>query len=174
MCDYSDASDLWHVRLPEGTATLLFKTPHKERGGELSHDGRWIAYSSDETGRDEIYVQPFPATGARWRISTQGGVTPRWRGDDRELFFLDPTQKTIIVVDVRLAPAFSTGEPRSVVPAPRIREGGTHFDVTADGHRVLIVQEVQGLPTRAITLVQNWTAGVKRQSISAVDRRRDE
>src|SRR5205823_5347153 len=77
--------------------------------GQFSPDGKWISYVSAESGRFEIYVQPFPATGGKWQISNMGGVQPKWRGDGKELFFVAPTGE-LMVAQVTLAPKFQATE----------------------------------------------------------------
>ncbi len=82
-------------------------------------DGKWIAYSSDESGRDAVYVQPFPATGRKWQISRNGGTQPEWRGDGKEIFFL-ALDGTIIAAAVETARGFESEIPRALF-APGVR-----------------------------------------------------
>lgn len=125
----------------------------------FSRDGRWIAYQSNESGRYEVYVQPFPPTGAKWQISTSGASRPRWRGDGRELFYVT-ADRHLAAVDVDGAgSAFTSGAPRLLFPVPDARLGATDsgFEVTRDGRRFLI-----NLQPRAgaspIHVVLNWPA----------------
>jgi Tol biopolymer transport system component len=71
--------DLWIVSAAGGVPTRLTRAPFDEQGMQFSPDGRWMVYSSDESGRQEIFAQPFPGSGAKWLVSTRGGVAPRWR-----------------------------------------------------------------------------------------------
>lgn len=158
--DLSAEQDLWEVLLPDGRATRLFKTPSKEAGGQISPDGKWIAYSSDETGRDEVYVQSFPPSDARWRISTAGGLSPKWRSDGRELFYTD-AKRNLIAVDVSLQPSFRAGAPVLLFDAKMLRDIPRYFDVTADGQRFLVVKPGPDSDARPLTIVQNWTAKLK-------------
>ena len=171
LSDSSDANDLWRLSLPERKATLLFKTPAKEWAGQISPNGRWIAYNSNETGQAEIYVQTFPPSGDRRRISRTGGLSPRWRGDGSELLFMDTTTKKMMSVAIRLEPTFEASVPqplfdgsmiRESVNFPDVRSRSFRFDVTAEGQRFLVVKGASDASTRAITLVQNWTANLKK------------
>src|SRR5262249_38940792 len=83
--------DLWVLPLFGDRKPFPFlQTPFAESGGRFSPDGKWVAYQSNESGRSEVYVQPFPGPGAKFQISTDGGANPLWRRDGKELFFLGP------------------------------------------------------------------------------------
>ncbi len=127
--------------------------------GQVSPDGQWLAYISVVTGRDEIYVQPFPGPGPRVPISTGGGVSPLWSHDGKELFFETPGE--LLVVDVTTTPTFSASAPR-VLYTGRFHDtgnGNTPFSITADGQRFLRVQQVEpDRPVTHIDLVLNWRA----------------
>ena len=159
--DLGAEQDLWHVSLPDGKATRLLKTPSKESDGQMSPDGNWIAYSSDETGSNEIYVQSFQPPGDRRRISTAGGRLPRWRSDGMELFYVDANRK-LMAVDVQLEPSFESSSPRLLFDATTLRDISEYFDVTADGQRFLVIKPAADAGTRAFTLVQNWTTNLKK------------
>jgi serine/threonine protein kinase/Tol biopolymer transport system component len=166
LTDPRPQRDLWSLSLPEMKATRLFDTAFHEWGGQLSPDGRFIAYNSNETGAPEIFVQSFPPSGARWRISTGGGLTPRWRSDGKELFYIEVARRAMMAVEVRPGPVFEAGPPRPLWEATGLRVlggvgGGATFDVTADGQRFLVVKTDSVEGKRPITLVQNWTAGLK-------------
>jgi hypothetical protein len=123
---------------------------------KISPDGRWIAYSSNESGRHEVYVQDFPKPTAKWRVSTEGGGEPMWRADGKEIFFL--SGRTIMAADVRTdAPAFWTGVPRRLfetnVDRAPVRN---RYVVSPDGQRFLVVGEQQAATDSSITVVVNW------------------
>ena len=133
------------------------KAPIRIYNAEFSHDGRWIAYQSDESGRFEIYVHPFPAvqTG-RWQITTNGGAHPLWSRDGRELFFIDG-KGTLISLAVRAGGTFNHA------PGTPLFEAGQYFvetardyDVTKDGARFLFVKNVTTVPRPAVVVVANW------------------
>ncbi len=131
-----------------------------------------MAYISNESGRIEVFVQPFPASGGKWQISTGGGSQPRWRGDGKELFYVSADGK-IMAVEVRTTPQFEARIPRtlfqtSIVVSGLGLGGGQsnyifRYAVTADGKRFLInsVQADSGAASQPITVVLNWTAGLK-------------
>jgi WD40 repeat protein len=130
-----------------------------ERFGKFSPDGRWVAYSSNESGRFEIYVTPFPGPGPNILISTAGGEWPRWRHDGRELFYVAP--------DSMLMAAEVNGEGShftisAVRPLFQMHPGGIpyQYDVSRDGQRILVstlVERAMPAPT-PIMVVANWTA----------------
>jgi eukaryotic-like serine/threonine-protein kinase len=134
------------------------------RAARLSPDGRWIAYSSDESGRYEVYVEPFLVSGGKIQISINGGQEPIWARNGRELFFRTGDQT--MVVDVTSAPQFAAGKPRDLFRGsfPTSATGATGYDVSADGRRFLMVQpaETQPAPTQ-IHLILNWVEQLKQK-----------
>jgi serine/threonine protein kinase len=159
-----ETEDLWKLA-PGRNPTALFKTPFKEWAAQISPDGRWIAYNSDETGQPEVFVRSFPPSGDALLVSKNGGIGPKWRGDGKELFFIDASRR-MMAIDVRLQPTFHAGEPKPLFDVTMMRRNFTprvvHFDVAADGQRFLIVRIPPDAGTRPLTLVQNWTAGLKK------------
>ena len=132
----------------------------EERIAQFSPDGRWVAYQSDESGQPEIYVRPFQTASGRWQVSTMGGVTPRWRADGSELYYIAPDGKLMAVPMKITGPAPEMGTPMSLFQ-PRILYGGTQplgsaaqFDVAPDGRFLVNVNITGAAP---ITLIQNWT-----------------
>ena len=141
----------------------LLQTEFNEQQGRVSPDGRWIAYTSDETGNPEVYVQSFPTPGGKWQISTSGGADPRWRRDGRELFFISSDRK-LMAVDVKRDSVFHAGLPRELF-ATRVSglvDVRTHYAVTADGRRFLVNQLSEGDEASPITVILNWTAAVRK------------
>ncbi|HEX6883716.1 MAG TPA: protein kinase [Planctomycetota bacterium] len=134
--------DVQLVALEEGTVTPLLRSRHSERAAVFSPDGRHIAYTSDEEGAEEVYVQPFPALGRREKLSTGGGAEPVWSPKGDELFFR--AGRKVMVVPVRLEPDFSAGRPELLFETDlsgRGTAGIRGFDVSADGQRFLMVRE---------------------------------
>ena len=124
----------------------------------FSPDGRWLAYQSNESGRFEVYVRPFPGPGGQWHVSTAGGGHPRWREDGKELYYLSPANK-ILAVPVNLAPTFHAGSPVELFAVhPTSNPFSTVYDVTADGQRFLVntVASDEGSPP--LSLVVQWPA----------------
>jgi serine/threonine protein kinase len=134
------------------------QTQFNEQNGRFSPDGRWIAYSSDESGRLEVYVQPFPPSGGKWQISTAGGEEPDWRKDGKELFYLAP-DRSLMAVPVKWGATFEAEVPKALFQVQQ-SAGRYSYAVAGDGQRFLITRPVAELTP--ITVVVNWTAGLKR------------
>ena len=116
----------------------------------FSPDGRWVAYQSNESGRDEIYVQSFPGPGRRTQISTAGGTLPKWPRDGRSLFYLDSSNR---VTSVDVVPRGESLEPGNPVPLFTVSVGAT-FEPAPDGQRFLINEITK--PPSPITILLNW------------------
>jgi hypothetical protein len=161
-------SDLWVLSLEgDRKAVPLLTTDFNEGVGAFSPDGRWVAYMSNESGRNEIYVRPFVASGAsgpslgegKWQVSKDGGTNPSWRADGKEIIF--NFDFAIMSVDVNgSSTGFQMGTPKQL-----FRKGNNGWDVTGDGKRLLMLttpnQGVQTAPT-PITVVLNWQADLKK------------
>jgi Tol biopolymer transport system component len=156
--------DLWVLSLPDRKAERLFRTPFREYHGLFSPNARWIAYvSADETEHREIYVQRFPVSETKWRISTGGGIWPRWRQDGRELFYVktDAARK-LMAVEVRTQGSFEAGLPRALFDVPATSALDGWFAVSADGQRFLFSTLVEERGTSPLVFVQNWPGLLKR------------
>jgi len=143
--------------LQEKTNRLLISTSSNESGAALSPDGRWIAYLSDESGADEIYVQSFPAGNDRQQVSVGGGTQPRWRGDGKELFYISPDRK-VMAVDVHAGEHFEAGTPHALFQTrilPLV-EARNHYDVTSDGQRFVVNSRRPEDASLPITVVVGW------------------
>jgi serine/threonine-protein kinase len=154
--------DLWVAPLSgEGAPFPVARTVHGEREGAFSPDVRWIAYDSTESGRREVWVQPFPPTGARWQVSTTGGVSPRWRADSRELFYVAADGKMTAVATTSGA-AFSWDAPRTLFDTSFRGGAYASYAVSKDGQRFLM-NIPRGIADESpITVVLNWTARLER------------
>ena len=131
-------------------------------GAAVSPDGKWLAYQTNESGRNEVYITAFPAGGAKWQVSTNGGVAARWRKDGKELFFLDPTDN-VVAVDVNTANnAVHLGVSHPLFQASAIQRQSGPYDVTADGKKFLINTGNLKEGSEPLTLVLNWTAELKK------------
>ena len=129
------------------------------REGKISPNGKFIAFTSNESGRDEIYVQAMPPATEYRNLSINGGRSPRWRQDGKELFFVSP-DAGMMAVDVTLDPVNSSGVPHRLFQLKRevlIDLVGTPYDVRPDGQQFLIFMKTQRRPQDApITVVLNW------------------
>ena len=160
----STGRDIWVLPMEgERKPSPFLQTPFNEAAPRFSPDGRWLAYVSDESGRREVYVQPFPGPGGKWQISTDGGVEPVWARNG-ELFYRNENGDKMMVVDFTTEPTFRAGNPRLLFEGfYQRREGGgnrAYYDVTSDGQRFLMVQAVAG--AGQIHVVLNWFEELKR------------
>ena len=156
--------DLWVLPLQGDRKQQPFaQREFNEKQGRLSPNLRWMAYASDEAGRYEVYVQPFPATGGKWQISTGGGEQPSWRGDGKELFYVGEGQK-LFVVAVDASSSTFAGTPRKLfqMHSPVDMWTRNQYAVTSDGRRFLVNTLVETSASSPITVVINWSAGLKR------------
>jgi Tol biopolymer transport system component len=152
---------LWAVPLDgERKPFSLLQGPFPKDEPQLSPDGRFVAYMAYEAGRFDVYVQEFPAPGARARFSAEGGAQPRWRGDGRELFYIAP-DGTLMAVDVKAGAMLEPGIPRKLFSTGLGPPTDDQYAVTADGQRFLVLMPVDTAPP-TITVVLNWTAGLKK------------
>jgi eukaryotic-like serine/threonine-protein kinase len=140
----------------------FLQTEANETTAVLSPDAQWLAYSSDEAGVYEIYVQSFPAGGGKRQVSRGGGIGPHWRGDGKELFYHAPDGK-LMAVAVKDGASFEAGP---AVALFDFRPGGNlltaYYSVTADGQKFLLSTIVETEATAPLTVVINWTANLKR------------
>jgi Tol biopolymer transport system component len=145
-----------HTPIPVGSSN------GRSSGGRFSPDRKFIAFTSDDGGRDEIYVQPMPpGTGRPQLVSFGGGSNPRWRGDGKELFFVS-LNSMMMAVDVRADGSFSVPHPLFEIKdaAPT---GVAEYDVRGDGKQFLIYMDPKGAQDVPITVVLNWWAGLRQQ-----------
>jgi Tol biopolymer transport system component len=164
--------DLWLLPMEGEHQPRLFKqTSYTERSPQISPDGRWIVYSSDPSGRLEIYVEPIAPGGAPRQISVEGGINPQWRADGRELYFL--SNRKLMAVDVTPGPGLTFKPPHELFhephldPAPMIATVPVSREITyqakADGSQFLMLLSVGGEPTAVpLTVITNWQAMLKK------------
>ena len=155
--------DVYAVRPGRDTTAIpLLTDPFNEYGAALSPDGKWLAYTSDESGRDEIFVRPFPGTsGGRWQASTAGGAAARWAHSGRELFFEAPSGD-MMMVPVTPGPTFTPGAPQRVFPLGSGLIGSSVvplYDLTPDDKRFVMVRLAavnQAPGAGQLVVVENW------------------
>jgi Tol biopolymer transport system component len=158
--------DLWVLPLSGDRKPFPFvQGPFNEGHGQFSPDGRWIVYSSEESGIREIYARPFPAkagTREKVQVTSGGGTQPRWRMDGRELFYLSQDSR-LMAVPVKPGTEFETGRSRPLFQVRGTRDFNDVFyeyDVTPDGQRFLFNLSREGTVS-PITVVVNWGAAMK-------------
>ena len=137
--------------------TLFLGTPFNETGAAFSPDGRWIAYTSVETGRNALYVHTFPGSGEKEQVSTGGGGGPGWPADGKELYY--SAGRAIMAVPVDLGGAFKAGKPRALLTAPTGLDVFAN-SVTGDGSRFLALQSGE-TDTTQLNLSLNWLDDLK-------------
>jgi hypothetical protein len=148
-------------RLPvagEGKPAPLLQTAANERQARISPDGRWVAYTSDESGRWEVYVEAYPDLGGKRVVSTGGGGMPSWRADGQELFYLAPT-RTLMSVRVESGSAISLSPPEPLFRVPMaggLSEARNHYAVTAAGDAFLF-NVADDTDQHVLTILVNWT-----------------
>jgi Tol biopolymer transport system component len=149
-------NQLWIIETAGEKKARPFATEANFQGdSRFSPDGKWLAYDSDESGRFEVYVRPFPGPGGRWQISTAGGGQPRWRRDGKELTFLTPENK-LMAVPINTTSGFHAGPP-ALLFAIHPSLNGAAYDATGDHQRFLVntVPDEQGSPP--LSLLVHWT-----------------
>jgi eukaryotic-like serine/threonine-protein kinase len=156
--------DLWVLPMTgERKPAPLLQTRFSERNGVFSPDAKWLAYVSNESGRGEVYVQPFPTTGAKWQISGSGVARNqdrlRWRHDGKELYYLD-AERNLVAVPTRIGDSFEAGTP-AILFNSGIQRPRTGFEVTDDGQRFLIPNRLDEIVDRPVMIIQNWMAEIE-------------
>ena len=163
--DPETGNDIWTVGLADRMAQPFLKTPANEAAPQFSPDGQWIAYVSDETGRWEVYVRPYPGPGAKYPVSTEGGTEPVWNPAGHELFYR--TGNRMMSVDVSFTPGFSAAKPKKLFEGPWLPTPLTvaNYDVSRDGKRFLMLKAAEPDNTaRHIVVVQNWFEVLKKRN----------
>jgi eukaryotic-like serine/threonine-protein kinase len=150
------------------TPTPIPQTEPRGMNARFSPDGRWLVHTSEEGGIPEVYLQPFPATGAKWVVSRSGGIRPRWRRDGKEIFYVHSGSVNgsgkLMAVPIELTPAVRIGAPAPVVDAAFVPSNANDYTyaVTPDGQRILVIEPQTDQARAAITVVMNWTAALKK------------
>jgi eukaryotic-like serine/threonine-protein kinase len=161
--DPKTKTDLWILPLTGDRKPFPYMNSEAvEYSGRFSPDGRWIAYSSDESGKFEVYIQAFPLTSGRWQVSVGGGAAPIWSKDGKEMFYL-ASDKKLMSVDVKTGggsieqgvpkPLFSTDVDNYTLP--------NRYAISRDGKRFLVNNGIESTSTKPIAVVVNWTADAR-------------
>ena len=156
--------DIWVLQIRDRKPQPFLRTPSNEGVPQFSPDGHWLAYISDESGRFEVYVQPYPGPGGKWLISTEGGTEPVWNHNGRELFYRHGEKR--MAVEITTQPGFTAGKPKMVFQGSYLPTQGTfpNYDVSADSQHFLMLksnEQAEWAPTQ-ISVVLNWTEELKR------------
>ena len=158
-------SDVWAITVADRKAAPILDTIYSEGFAALSPDGKWLAFQSDQSGRNEVYVQPFEGvssgTKKRWLISAGGGGLPRWRGDGSEIFYMTSGGRMMAVVVHPTGGDFQFEPARMLFQTRPIPETWNLYDVSSDGQRFLLNLPLEWSSAAPITVVTNWTEKLK-------------
>jgi dipeptidyl aminopeptidase/acylaminoacyl peptidase len=150
---------LWILPVADGAQPYqLIKNVHKDSGARFSPDGKWVAFASNETGRDEIYVSKLDQPGEKRRISADGGSNPIWSHSGRELFYVAP-DSNLMSVEITPGADLSSGRP---TPLFKVDPLMTSYDVRADGQAFLCVVSAPGTQLFPYAVAMDWTAEIKK------------
>jgi hypothetical protein len=141
------------------------QTEANETSGQFSPDEKWVAYVSNESGRNEVYIQSFPTPGGKRQVSTNGGVAPRWRRDGKEIFYVSADRK-MMAVSVRGENPLEVGVPAplflvQIIDANTTPSSRASYAVSSDGRRFLV--DLPAQMGRYYTVMMNWASGVRRR-----------
>jgi hypothetical protein len=139
----------------------FLQTGANEFSAQFSPDNQWIAYVSDESGTNQVYIAPFPTVVGKWQVSRNGGTEPRWRGDGKEIFFLSPENKLMSVKVNAVGINLEVGNAETLFEIHPANPPGYHYDVTKSGKRFLVDSLKEG-NSQSLSLIVNWTAALKK------------
>jgi dipeptidyl aminopeptidase/acylaminoacyl peptidase len=155
--------EIWVLRMADRKSQPFVQTHFNDAAPRFSPDGHWLAYNSDESGRYEVYVQPYPGPGGKSQISTEGGTEPVWNPNGRELFYRSGDK--MMAVDIATQPGFDEGKPRMLFEGQYEGFGPVaNYDISPDGQRFLMIKtnEQESAPTQ-INVVLNWFEELKQK-----------
>ena len=157
--------DLWMLPLEGPRVPLpLLRSEASEEQAQISPDGHWFAYMSNESGRDEVYVQSFPKPAGKWQVSIAGGGDPRWRADGRELFYIGDDRR-LMAVSVTTSEGFKSSPPVPLFDTgmkPQWGAARNLYDVSPDGQRFLFMTPVADDRVSPFTILLNWNSDRKK------------
>lgn len=156
--------DIWMLQMDDRRHSVVIRTPGSDMDARISPDGRWLAYASDETGRFEVYVVPFPGAQSKLQISTDGGREPVWAHNGHELFFRHDAQ--MLSVQVTTQPTFTHTAAKTLFRGTYVATGTSNaeFDVTPDDRYFLMIQRAEDSYAPAeFSVVLNWFEELKRR-----------
>ncbi|TDI40774.1 MAG: serine/threonine-protein kinase [Acidobacteria bacterium] len=163
VLDPQSQFDVWLLHFADRETTPLLSSSYNEAGAVFSPDGRFLAYTSDESGREEVYVRAFPGPEGRWQVSTESGNEPQWSRDGKELFFRSGT--SLMVADIVLEPSFDAARPRVLMDAPFDQAGSLYanYDVTPDGRNFVMIRSEEDNAADRLHVVLHWFEELKRR-----------
>jgi len=154
-------NELWYLSWPELIAKPLMQPKWTLRNAQFSPDGRWMVYASNETGRMEIYVSPFPSGNGKWQVSNAGGEEPKWRQDGKELFYVSSDGK-MMAAEVKMGASFEASTPVELFQTHRRQPVSAQdvfsYDVSGDGQRFLIITKMDEVNPAPLSVTLNWAS----------------
>jgi Tol biopolymer transport system component len=152
---------------PETKPRRFSRSSSNEIGAILSPDGKWIAYDSDESGKYEVVVEPFPGPGAKLQVSTHGGWVPAWARNGRELYYVDPDTKQLMAVETGTGPAFHAGQPKAIFKMPDSSISSINeaiYDVSQDSKHFLVLRPEEAANAGStLIFITNWFDDLRRR-----------
>ena len=148
--------DIWFLSASDGEVRPFLTSRFQERHPAFSRDGRWLAYTSTESGREEVYLQAHGGNGGRVQISSNGGTGPVWSRNGRELFYAEGSQ--MMVVDIDLAGEPKVSRPRVLFQGPFVWDRARNYDVTPDGRFVMVQRTSDLIQSATLRVLLNWQA----------------
>ncbi len=162
---YLEPPDLWVYSFADRKSHLFLKAISSLKNGQLSPNGKWVAYSSNESGRWEVYVTSFPDANGKWQVSTDGGEQPRWRGDGKEIYFVSSNAQ-LMAVSVETGNEFQSGTPKALFQTdPREQVATTEqviYDASRDGQRFLFNSKQKSGSAHPMSVILNWNSEIKK------------
>jgi Tol biopolymer transport system component len=156
-------NDLWVMPVAaagKSEPRIFLQTPFAEEGGQFSPDGQWVAYDSNESGQYQVYAAPFPGPGGKRQISPAGGGFARWRKDGKEIFYLTENGQLMAAEVTARHGTLEIGQVRKLFDGINTARGLT-YDASADGQKFIVAEESTSA-AQPLTLVQNWTAALRK------------
>ena len=158
---YGSGGTIWALSVNGGGTKAIFSSLSGESQANVSPNMKWVAYRSNESGRTEVYVQSFPSQGSQRQISTAGGEEPYWRRDGKELFYIEGKRLMVVKVDAD-GKIFDPGVPEPLFDVSlEVESRRSRYQVAANGQKFLVVTPLGSRQSVPITVVTNWTAGLK-------------
>jgi eukaryotic-like serine/threonine-protein kinase len=158
-------AELWCYSLAEGKSWIYIKGPSVVKNAQFSPDGKYVAYATNETGDWEIYVSPFPEASSKWQVSRGGGEEPRWRGDEKELFYVSPDGK-LMATTVKLGASFESMMPVPLFQTRRRQKISSQdiftYAISEDGNKFLFNTLMDQRETPPLSIIRNWNAELEK------------
>jgi eukaryotic-like serine/threonine-protein kinase len=173
MDNPEQGSDIYALPLDRDRQPVpVVQTKYSEGSPKFSHDGRWLAYASNESGRPEVYVMAFPGPGQKEQVSTLGGTDPVWRRDGRELYYRSGNQMMVVNITITAPGRITPSKPRVLWEGKYLAGAGSscgmsgptsaNYDVTSDGQRFIMIKDAsEKVECSLLRVVSNWSRGLK-------------